>query len=222
MLDLSKVKEKDLWYVVGYITGDGCLSGDGRHITIVSKDYQILEDILVALKHNIRITRHYSGREDYAHRIQIASVSFYRFLKKIGLTPRKSLTLKELKIPNKYFSHFLRGVIDGDGSIRIWIHPSNGGRQWSLRIYSASKTFIYWLGDKIDRKYKVVVKIHTELRKGKNHNDIYIIKLGKVAGKIVLNNCYNKNCLSLKRKEKLALDCVDSRQGWSKYSKMKL
>ncbi|MBU0895403.1 MAG: LAGLIDADG family homing endonuclease, partial [Candidatus Omnitrophica bacterium] len=38
----------NLWYLVGLITSDGCLSSDGRHIDITSKDYELLEKIKMA------------------------------------------------------------------------------------------------------------------------------------------------------------------------------
>lgn len=39
------IKSKDLWYLIGLITTDGCLSSDGRHIDITSKDYEFLREI---------------------------------------------------------------------------------------------------------------------------------------------------------------------------------
>ena len=35
----------NLWYLVGLITSDGCLSSDGRHIDITAKEYEFLEKI---------------------------------------------------------------------------------------------------------------------------------------------------------------------------------
>ena len=54
-------------------------------------------------------------------------------LSAIGLTPRKSLTIGALKVPLGGFGDFFRGVIDGDGNIRHWLHPTNGRQQWYNR-----------------------------------------------------------------------------------------
>ncbi len=40
-----KIEGSNLWYLVGLITTDGCLSSDGRHIDITSKDYAFLQEI---------------------------------------------------------------------------------------------------------------------------------------------------------------------------------
>jgi hypothetical protein len=73
--------------------------------------------------------------------LQFGDVKFYRYLLDIGLTQKKSLILGEVAINRNYFSDFLRGVIDGDGCISIWIHKTNEHRQWSLRIISAASLF---------------------------------------------------------------------------------
>ena len=40
-----KIEGRNLWYLVGLIATDGCLSSDGRHIDITSKDYIFLDEI---------------------------------------------------------------------------------------------------------------------------------------------------------------------------------
>jgi hypothetical protein len=39
------IERHNLWYLVGLIATDGCLSKDGRHIDITSTDYQFLQDL---------------------------------------------------------------------------------------------------------------------------------------------------------------------------------
>jgi hypothetical protein len=47
-----------------------------------------------------------------AFRVQISDVDFYNFLISIGVTPAKSKTIREVKIPRDYFLDFLRGSFD--------------------------------------------------------------------------------------------------------------
>lgn len=152
MVDLSLVKPNHLWYAIGLIATDGNLSKDGRHINLTSKDKDLLDGIKEVLFLKNKLTkkaRAKEGEKKY-YFLQFGDVKFYKYLLRIGLTPHKSLTLKELTIPKDFFVDFLRGVIDGDGSINTWIHKTNGHRQWALRISSGSPVFSNWLKQSIE------------------------------------------------------------------------
>jgi hypothetical protein len=205
-----KIEGPNLWYLVGLITSDGCLSSDGRHIDITSKDYTLLQSIKECLDIGNKICTKYNGKQQECFHIQIGNKNFYKFLMSIGLTPNKSLTLKEIKIGDKYFFDFFRGLIDGDGSIRRWTHSSNNREQWSLRIYSGSGEFISWLNNAAEQVLKVRGKIHN------NASNTWVLKYGKMAARKIAEKCYYKNCLGLQRKIKLAQECLDSYRGWSK------
>ena len=205
-------KDRDLWYLVGLIATDGNLSSDGRHVDITSKHRDFLETVKKKLGFENKIGTKCRGKGlgEY-YRIQIANKNFYDFLLSIGLLPKKSLILGELKVPMKWFPDFIRGVIDGDGSIRRWNHPSNGGEQWSLRIYSASSAFIDWLEQTIAEQFEVVGKVYCSPK-----STVFVLKYGKLAAKQILKCCYYEGCLGLERKARLAQMCGVSRRVWSK------
>ncbi len=205
-----KIEGPNLWYLVGLITSDGCLCKDGRHIDITSKDRDFLKLIRERLGLTSQVCVKNKGMDKQAYRIQIASINFYNFLLSIGLMQHKSLILNALKIPNQYFVDFLRGLIDGDGCIRKWIHPSNDREQWSLRIYSGSEQFIRWLKDTAESLLKIKGKIHRQ------SDTQWILKYGKMAAKEISGKCYYNNCLGLERKIKLSQQCVTSYKGWNK------
>jgi hypothetical protein len=148
----------ELAYVVGLLTTDGNLSKDGRHIAIKSSDLQLLQTFKKCLNLPNRITKTKKegwGRKSY-YRIQFGKVQFYRWLLKIGLFPNKTYTIGALQIPNKYFSDFLRGHLDGDGNITTYIDSYNtykNPKYVYTRLYtyfrSASKVHILWLKEKI-------------------------------------------------------------------------
>ena len=206
------IKGKNLWYLVGLITSDGNLSPDGRHIDITSSDYEFLQRIISLTRIKNKIGTKYGKDKLKSFHIQIANKNFYEFLLTIGLTPKKSLTIGEVKIPAEFLSDFLRGLIDGDGSIRSWKHPTNFSEQWSLRIYSGSRKFLEWLDGKIQEYLKVYGKIHCCNKVG----TVYVLKFGKMAAKEVLKFCYYDNNFSLERKNKLARQCIYSRIGWQR------
>lgn len=222
-MNLNLVRPENLWYVVGLITTDGNLSSDGRHINITSKDRILLQKIKRALYLTNKIgrkTRGYDTEKKYSV-LAFGDVTFYRYLVGIGLSPRKSLTLDSLQIPREYFPDFLRGVIDGDGSISMWIHKNNQHIQWCLRVTSAAPLFSNWLKKEIESYFSVYGKIYQYHFKNKK-NPINILKFGKIATKIILTKTYYPNCLALDRKLHQAMKCIVSSEGWGKYGAMKL
>lgn len=220
-MNLKPINPPDLWYTIGLIVTDGNLSKDGRHINLTSKDAGLLEDVRKALGLLVKIGKKARGREQEKkyYVLQFGDGSFYRYLLTIGLTTKKSLTLAEIKVPNKYFPDFLRGIIDGDGSINTWVNRSNNGIQWCLRLTSGAPLFSRWLKDRIDDYFDVSGKLYKYHYKHKK-NPIFITKYGKVATKIILQNVYYKNCLALSRKFYKAIQCLESENGWKKYNTM--
>jgi len=142
-------------------------------------------------------------------RVQFGNVYFYKWLEYIGLTPNKSKTLGKIKIPNKYFIDFLRGHLDGDGSITIYkdryntkINPKYVYDRLFIRFISASAKHISWLQEKINTLLKLSGRIHiAKSRKGMSN--LYILKFMKKESIILLKKIYYDNkipCLSRKRK----------------------
>ena len=206
--------ESVFWYLVGLIATDGCLSSDGRHIDITAKDQTFLEQIRKAAGLSCRVGRKGKHGARSCHHLQIGSRILYDRLLAIGLTPKKSLTIGPLQVPDTAFYDFLRGAIDGDGGIRRWRHPSNGREQWTLRISSASRPFVAWLECAIARLWHVHGKIHSEQR-GRRHA-LYKLKYGKLAARVIVERCYYPGALSLERKRILAEQCAATVVGWTK------
>ena len=115
--------------------------------------------------------------------------------------PNKSKKLTSLKIPLKYFSDFLRGCIDGDGSIVLANHPESQHKQLRLRLYSASLDFTLWMMKKIKKLAKCKGGwIYTP--KDKN---VYSLCFGKEDSvKIIKFMYYNGVESYLERKYKIA------------------
>ena len=123
----TKVKTKALnWtpnlaYVVGLLTTDGCLSNNGRHIIMRSSEIEQLKTFNQCLGINNKIGDTTSPDEVISHRVQFGDVDFYKWLMSIGLMPNKSKILGEIKVPDEFFIDFLRGHLDGDGSITTFL-----------------------------------------------------------------------------------------------------
>jgi len=140
-------------YVIGVISTDGNLSSDLRHIHITSKDEEMVLNCRKCLGiYNIIGKKARGGSKDKKYYVlQFGDKNFFEFLLGIGITPKKSKTIGKLKIPQKYFKDFLRGCIDGDGSITISKHPESNHPQYKVRLCSASKVFLEWILDMSSR-----------------------------------------------------------------------
>ena len=207
-----KLIGSNLWYLVGLITSDGCLSPDDRHIDITSASYDFLQWVkdLTGIQNKIGTKYGSRSKKQKAFHIQIANRNFYDFLLSIGLKPKKSSTLGAIMVPYPYFYDFLRGLIDGDGCIRRWIHPTNNKEQWSLRIYTASEKFAKWLYTTIELLLKIKGGIYFDKR------SLWTLKYGKMAMRELVKKCYFQHSRGMKRKTKLARECIDSYSGWTK------
>lgn len=195
----------DLSYAIGLIATDGCLSSNGRHLTLVSKDREQVENLKKCLQLDVKIGNHISGfnrpGERY-YRIQWGDVQFYNFLLAIGLTPRKSTTIPALDIPDEYFFDFLRGSFDGDGSLYAYFD-----KRWrsSFMLYinftSASRAHITWLRSTLERLLGVVGHVVCAPPRKDSHHEVLTLRYAKREGLRVLKRMYySEHATALSRK----------------------
>jgi hypothetical protein len=140
-----------LAYAVGLLATDGCQT-DGRHLSFPSADRELVEILLACLgkRNKISEIRTRSGATFY--RTQIGDVALCRWLLSVGVTPRKSLTLGPLSIPDEYFLECARGLLDGDGDITNFVHaptkktyPDYRYERLVVGFNSASRPHLEWL-----------------------------------------------------------------------------
>ena len=124
-------------YAVGLIATDGNLSRRPGRLSIVSNDVDLLDTVRRRLNLGVPIRPHTGGYGHRGHRIAWSDRRFYDWLTTVGLTPAKSLTLGPLAIPDDYFADFLRGCIDGDGSVRVYIDRYHTAKRMQY-VYRAS------------------------------------------------------------------------------------
>ena len=177
----------DLAYAIGLITTDGNLSSNGRGMTFVSKDLQLIKTFIKCLDINPKIRLKKSGfaldRKYYF--VQFTDINFYKFLTSVGLTPAKSKTLKNLLIPERYFFDFLRGCFDGDGSFySYWDKRWASSFLFYLSFVSASLDFINWLREEVLN----FLGIHGHL--GMAYQGAYQLKYAKKESVILIKRMY--------------------------------
>ena len=206
--------EELFWYLVGLVATDGCLSKNGRSVNITGNEAHLIS-LRDALGISNKVSPKPNGRGQIGHQIQLGSKTLYEKLLDIGLTPRKSLTIGALCVPDSGFPDFFRGVIDGDGSIFRWNHPTNGREQWRLYVCGVSAPFIQWLSGMVEKIWHVKGRIHIQKENARRH-PLYKLKYGKLAAKVIFSSCYQPGKIALERKQKLAEQCVRGSVGWSK------
>lgn len=153
-------------YGVGLMTTDGCLSPDGRHLEFSSKDSENVRHLQRCFGIHTKIGHKIRGTTPYhsCYRTQFGNVELYRFLIGIGLTPRKSRTLRRVIVPSLLFADFLRGVWDGDGCITAFRHPESYRLQWRMHVTSGSGAFLGWLRYEIETRYGLTGTIFPNVR----------------------------------------------------------
>ncbi|MCL5010860.1 MAG: hypothetical protein M1127_01465 [Patescibacteria group bacterium] len=202
----------EIAYVIGLIATDGNLSKNGRNITMRSSDIQQLENFKKCLSIQTEIVQ---SKNDgifslFVPRVQFSNTQLYNWFLSIGLSPAKTYTIGELKIPDKYFRDFLRGHLDGDGSISTYQDKWNTfknpsyvyTRLWT-RFISASKNHIQWLRENIIQLAGCNGHVWEAKPKRKiQTTSMWILKFGKKESIKLLNWIYyapDIPCLSRKR-----------------------
>ena len=147
--ELYEINEKffnswtnEMAYVLGFILTDGNISDENNQVRITIKDVKLLEKIRTKLKSNHPIKY---LKADGIYYFSFGKGKMVERLRKLGITSNKSLDIEFPKVPDKFLSHFIRGVFDGDGSVFF----ESRSKKSPLRVSftSGSKKFITALED---------------------------------------------------------------------------
>ena len=201
----------DLAYAIGLICTDGSLSNDRRHITFTSSDKDLIEVFKKCLNktNQISLNPRSSLSKQACYKVQIGDVQLYQWLLKKGLYPNKSLTLGSINVSHRYFRDFLRGHLDGDGSIIRYedrylqhLNPRYVYKRLFVYFTSASPKHIYWLKDTITQLTSLKGSINSYQSKTiKGSHPFYKLKFSTKEATKLLNWIYYKPGIPcLKRK----------------------
>ena len=184
-------------YAIGLLTADGCLSKDGRHIDLTSKDKAQIELFKKCLDLSTKVSAKYSGAGNLSYHTQFGDVLFYRFLGKIGLTPAKSKTISSVSVPRKYFLDFVRGYFDGDGSSYSYFDPVyKKSYRFYISFTSASPKFFDWLRTELH----AILQIGGHLSYNRNNSYVQLRYSKREALALSKGIYYSDNLPCLRRK----------------------
>lgn len=139
----EKIDSDKKAYIFGLIYGDGCNKYYPEKTTYVvtlclkSEDKYMLEDINEILQSDYELRYR---EETNTYILTINSKKMSEDLLKLGCVPRKSLIKKFPTydiVPQEFFSHFLRGYFDANGSASYREKSKYGDKMISISIYSS-------------------------------------------------------------------------------------
>lgn len=129
------------YYLLGAFITDGCVYSTNKNknryaCQLSSKDHEWLESIAKFVGSNLRIHKY---KENYFG-LRIIRNEIAQWFINHGCFPRKTYTVTLPNIPDKYFSDFMRGCIDGDGSIGTYFSNNRANR--SCKLICANEKFL--------------------------------------------------------------------------------
>lgn len=179
-------KEKAYW--LGFIAADGCIykrnnnkSGSFLVISLSRKDKNHLIKFKEFMGSNVPILdfiqdKGYSNHTEMS-KIIINSTDLVNDLCLLGITNKKSLTLKPPKINPQYYLPFIKGYFDGDGSL----YKIKSTNNWGLN-FEGTKEMLEWIADvlhlnnKLEKRYKDNPNNNYYIRCGGNNKTYIIMK----------------------------------------------
>lgn len=203
----------NLAYAIGLIATDGNLSKDKRHILFTTTDRQLANTFKACLgiKNKIMIMPPSGFGRKRTYRINFGNVKFYQWLQRIGLMPKKTMLMGKLEIPDKYFVDFLRGHLDGDGSVFTYTdrYMKYKGKTYTYhRLYtkfiSTNFNQINWIREEIKERLNMAGSLTRYLKTNRGF-PIWQLRFAKKDSLKLLSWIYYKpNLPCLNRKRKIA------------------
>lgn len=194
----------EMAYVFGLIVTDGCVSDTGV-VSLCLNDLDLLEKVKKALGSEHKITP--SKRQKGLYCFYFSRERMVGDLEKLGVLPRKSLTVRFPKVPQWYLPDFIRGVFDGDGS--VFFDKRQPKFPLRAKFISGSEDFIIVLQKNLEllgMPKRTVYKQKT--KNGWSYMFIYAHKDSVTLFNILYKNV--QNGLFLERKYKRFLDGLRS------------
>ena len=137
---------EDIYYILGCYISDGCIYRNT--FELISKDKDWLEVIRNKISPNKPIEKIKN-----CYRYRGTNEKIKNWFVKQGCTPNKSLTVNFPLIQSKYIPHFIRGLIDGDGSI--------SDTRNTVYLVSASKNLINGFNKELTKQN---INYHLQIR----------------------------------------------------------
>ncbi len=137
----------EMAYVLGFMFADGHI-GDYEYFRGKYINFSNTEKSLVYLIKNLLGSEHEIYERPIAqsgkilYRLRIGSKYLFKRLLELGVTPRKSLTMKFPSVPKEFFGSFLLGYFDGDGCVHVQLSNKKMPKGLVVIFTGASRDFL--------------------------------------------------------------------------------
>lgn len=137
----ANIDSEEKAQILGFIYADGCISENKNSykllIQLHEKDHDYLDNIRKAIGYSGPMRR-VKSKKTYHYNLAVNSKKLSTDLMKLGATPRKTFTLDFPtleQVPSQFIISFVRGFMEGDGSIHTKTCPSPDGKGYKyLRV----------------------------------------------------------------------------------------
>jgi hypothetical protein len=210
---LPLVWSDEMAYIVGLTATDGCLITGRRAINFKSGDRQLVETYLGLLGRKNRVKSQPTRTGGVVYYTQFHDSRLYEWFRSTGLTPRKSLTIGGLSVPDRFLMPLVRGLLDGDGSIINEVYRADTGRRndyyWEYLITSfnsGSGEHVKWLRRVLERALNVKGSIQESTTSA--GNPYFALRYAKIESSLLLPLLYPAGAPCLERKRDVWHDYV--------------
>lgn len=176
-IDKFKEESREKYYWLGFLGADGAIVNNTLSIELNSIDKKQLYKFNAWCESTARITDRVNNMNSKCSKTNLNSVELINYLKKYGLIQNKSSSFEMINIPNIYSLDFVRGYIDGDGTVAM------KGNQIYFSIVSGNRKIIEQIEDLIQTGNKI----------SDYHTYFKITCLGNNKAKVILDRIYQNS-----------------------------
>ena len=180
--NFNKFKEEssNKYYWLGFLGADGGVVNNTLTIELKSIDKEHLNKFNIFFENTNPITERINNLNVSCVKTQINSYELIEYLKQYNIYQNKSKTfvIPEDKIPEEYKMDYIRGLIDGDGSIRI-----NNHQQITLEFCSGNQKCI--------EQFKNIIGLDNKITQDKYTYHVQVT--GNKKAKAILDKIYENS-----------------------------
>ncbi|MEK6833720.1 MAG: LAGLIDADG family homing endonuclease [Nanoarchaeota archaeon] len=189
----EKIDTEEKGYWLGFLWADGYLNKVSLNLTLSIKDKEHLKKFLISLKTNRPLQEYNYSYADIV-RVNVPNKKIIQDLRNLDFLNRKGFPKISINLTN----HFLRGVFDGDGCIRL---TKNNDAYFSLM---AEKEFLEFIQKNIFSKININQNTKLKKRHKDSKSNVLAIELGGRDNiKKLYDYLYKNSTIFLERKKKI-------------------
>lgn len=194
----NSIDNQDKAWLLGLLYADGCVYDNGIiKIDLTMLDRELLEKIKILIDCEYEIRQHGKGKKKFITnskiydckdmcRLSWRSKQMKEDLEKLGCYHNKTYTLKfptEEMIPNEFIKDFIRGYMDGDGSISYWVANKNTNWKKFELNFCGTTEMMYGISEIFKNKFNCSPAMSARYEERNNNNKQFVI----CGNRIILN-----------------------------------